>query len=126
MPFEVDEIEEGITDQHTCFSDNHAIIYLGINDAVVDHVIQTEMSYANHDTCIFTRYEDPNDGVRSERLVHCEGRIPTIQQEPAQIKVNDWENSAFFQAELINQIKTHQSDLLPHLNIENDKALQVW
>ena len=51
MPFEVDEIEEGITDQHTCFSDYHAINYLVINDAVVDQVIQTEMSYANHDTC---------------------------------------------------------------------------
>ena len=102
MPFEVDEIEEGITDQYTCFSDYHAINYLGINDAVVDQVIQTEMSYANHDTCISTKYEDPNDGVRSERLVQCEDKIPTIQQEPAQIKVKDWENSAFFQAELIN------------------------
>ena len=91
MPFEVDEIEEGITDQHTCFSDYHAINYLVINDAVVDQVIQTEMLCANHDTCIFTRHEGPNDGARSERLVQCEDRISTIQQEPVQIKVKHWE-----------------------------------
>lgn len=100
--------------------------YWGLSSNKVNRIIQTEMTFANHDTCISTRDIEVNDGSVEDIVSRAVNRVTAIQEVPEPVIPLEWENTAHFQNNWINQIYEHQSDLLPADKIATDKDLRTW
>ena len=70
------------------------------------------MTYANHDTCDWSKYMDANERANSKGLERNIDRFRTIQQDFVE-NGKDWESTAYYQEKWANMIKKHQSHSLP-------------
>lgn len=112
--------------ENSCSSRLSASEYWSLSVHKVEKQIQTEMTFAEHDSCIANRYITVDDGSLSENLVRAEDRIRNMQAVPEDFIPKEWENTAYFRKEWITKIFEHQKDLLPAEKIKNQVDLRVW
>ena len=110
----------------SCSSSINQHDYWNLPAEKVNRVIQTEMSFAKHDTCVSTRYLEPDDGSTENNVLRAVSRVSVMQEIPEPVIPLEWENTAHFQNDWIDKIYEHQSDLLPADKIATDKDLRTW
>lgn len=96
--------------------------YAGVTPAMVDQIIQTQLTYANHESCVTSNYETMDERVEV-RMQEQEDRLSILGESK---DVPEYENPADFNQNWIKQMETHQKDILPITKIKTDKTLYNW
>ena len=109
-----------------CSGTNDPIDYYGLLAETVHKQIQTDITYARHDSCVSNQYMETDDGMEENRVYKAVGRLNTIQEDPLPVIPLEWENTAHFQLSWIDKIFQHQKDLLPAEKIKNEMDLRTW
>ena len=112
--------------EETCFGTFSPHDYWSLPIQKVEKLVQTEMTFANHDSCVSNRYRDAEYGLVSSTLDSAVERISSMQEIPEAVIPLEWKNTAHFKEDWFSKIELNQNNLFPLQSMKQNTNLRTW